>query len=397
MTRPILYVHHRAEMSGAARSLAALIANLDDVWEPHVLTPAGAVVDLFKDAGARVTTAPVALFQHTWDNPYAGRKWALLGREAAALGPHVAGLERTLRGTRFSLVHLNDSPLLAAAAVAKRHGLPVVWHLRSALSQRGRLRPAVVRRSLNRWGDAAIAIDDDVAASFALDLPTTTVFNGVAIPSALDGRAAAKEQLGLPDRTIVGFIGNLRRVKGWPQFVEAAALLRDEPLHFVVLGKGVRTAEFFSRPYGRLVSAAGLAADEEAEMRAAVSAAGLDAQFTFLPFTDDVGAVYRALDVVAFPNQGAGLGRPVLEAAAFGVPSVASGSPSGAGVLIPDETGILLPSGAGEPLAAALSRLGRDVELRSRLGLAAAEHARLHFDAGRNRAAVEAVYAQVGR
>src|SRR6185437_6607188 len=97
--------------------------------------------------------------------------------------------------------------LLPAAALAKRHGLPVVWHLRSALSHRGRMRPAAVRALMSRWGDAAIAIDDDVAGSFGLDLPTVTIFNGVSIPADGDGRPAAKARLGLPDRTTVGFIG----------------------------------------------------------------------------------------------------------------------------------------------------------------------------------------------
>src|SRR5207253_7413283 len=91
-----------------------------------------------------------------------------------------------------------------------------------------------------------------------------------------------------------------------------------------------------------LVSALGLATDDESELRALVAERALDDRFTFLPFANDVGAVYEALDIVTFPNQGEGLGRPVLEAAAYGVPAVASGSRRGAGILIPERTGVLL-------------------------------------------------------
>src|SRR3954454_19775014 len=63
----VLYVHHRGEISGAARSLAGLIEHLDDRWAAHVLTPPGPAARLFAEAGAAVTTARVSLFQHTWD------------------------------------------------------------------------------------------------------------------------------------------------------------------------------------------------------------------------------------------------------------------------------------------------------------------------------------------
>jgi glycosyltransferase involved in cell wall biosynthesis len=398
MHRAILYVHHRAQISGAARSLAELIERLGDDWEPYVLTPAGPVVELFEQAGAKVTTAPVALFQHTWDNQYAGRKWLLLARELVALGPHVTAMRRMLREHDFAVVHLNDSPLIPAAAVANRKGVPVVWHLRSTLSSRGRVVPRLVRWSLERFGDRAIAIDADVAASFGLRIPTQVVFNSADVPAARPSKLEARNTLGLPEAPVlIGFIGNLRRIKGWPQFVEAAAGLRDEPAHFVVLGSGVRPPAFFQTVYGRLVAALRLATDDESEMRRLVAARDLDDRFTFLPFADDVGTVYAALDVVTFPNQGEGLGRPVLEAAAYGVPTVASGSRDGAGLLIPERTGVLLNDAAPASFQAALRRLVGDRELRIRLGSAAQDHARAHFDPARNAAEIRDVYSGLTR
>jgi glycosyltransferase involved in cell wall biosynthesis len=396
--RAILYVHHRAQISGAARSLAELIARLGDDWEPHVLTPEGPVVELFERAGAKVTTAPVALFQHTWDNPYAGRKWLLLARELVAFGPHLTAMRRMLRDHDFAVVHLNDSPLIPAAAIVNRKGLPVVWHLRSALSSRGRVLPRLVRRSLERFGDRAIAVDADVAASFGLRIPTQVIFNSADVPSVQPSKLEARNQLGLPeDPVLIGFIGNLRRIKGWPQFVEAAAGLRDQPVHFVVLGSGVRPPAFFRTGYGRLVAALGLASDDESEMRLLVAAQGLNDRFTFLPFANDVGNVYAALDIVTFPNQGEGLGRPVLEAAAYGVPAVASGSPEGAGILLHERTGVLLEDGATASLRTALRRLVDDQELRAGLGRAAQDHALAHFDPAKIAAEIREVYSDITR
>ena len=155
----------------------------------------------------------------------------------------------------------------------------------------------------------------------------------------------------------------------------------------------MRPPEAFRGVRGRVLRAAGVP-DEERDLRARVAELGLSDRFTFLPFTTEPGAVYRALDVVVFPNQGAGLGRPVLEAAAYGKPVVASGSPDGAGLLLPDETGILLADATPAALAEAIGRLAADEALRRRYGAAAAALAQKH-EPGAIAREVEAVYGRV--
>jgi len=393
---PILYVHHRPQLGGAPSSLAQLIRNLDERFEPHVFCPEGPAAELFADAGATVHTGDISIFAHVWDSPYEGLRWLVLGREITALPPHLRQLERLMRTHHFPLVHLNDSPLLPAAQVAHRHGAKVVWHLRSALAGEGRdRRSRAIAALIDRWGDAAIAIDDDVAARFPIHLPTTIVHNSVSLPGTPTNGASRKKSLGLPeDRVAVGFAGFVRRQKGWPELVEAADMLIREgsPAHFVIMGGGVRPPEYFRTLRGRALAAANLLTDEESAIKELVAKKGLRDSFSFLPFTAETGEIYSALDIVTFPNQGVGLGRPVLEAAMYGKPVVASGSRDGAGVLLPDVTGLLLNDPSPTEIAAALRRLIDDRDLRERFARAAAEHARVSFDPVRNARAVEAVY-----
>lgn len=95
---------------------------------------------------------------------------------------------------------------------------------------------------------------------------------------------------------------------------------------------------------------------------------------------------------MTFPNPGVGLGRPVLEAAAYGKPVVASGSRDGAGLLVPDETGILLADPEPQAIADALRRLVEDPELRRALGAAAQAHAVERFDPQKNARRVEEIF-----
>jgi glycosyltransferase involved in cell wall biosynthesis len=393
---PILYVHHRPQLGGAPSSLAQLIANLDNRFEPHVFCPEGPAADLFAAAGATVHTGDVSIFAHAWDSPYEGLRWLVLGREFVALPPHLRQLTRLMRQHRFPLVHLNDSPLLAAARVAHAHGAKVVWHLRSALAGEGRdHRSRAIAALMERWGDAAIAIDRDVAMRFPMRLPLTIVHNSVSMPAYSPNGTNRKSALGLPDdRVAVGFAGFVRRQKGWPELVEAADLLVADgvPAHFVIMGGGVRPPEYFRTIRGRALAAAQLLTDEESAIKELVAEKGLEAQFSFLPFTAETGEIYSALDIVTFPNQGVGLGRPVLEAAMYGKPVVASGSDRGAGVMVPGKTGLLLDDASPRGIASALQLLIDDPDLRRRLGEAASEHARARFDPRINARAVEAVY-----
>ena len=395
---PILYVHHRPQLGGAPSSLAQLIRHLDPRFEPHVFCPDGPAAELFAEAGATVHTGDVSIFAHVWDSPYEGLRWLVLGREVAALPAHLRQLDALMRRHRFPLVHLNDSPLLGAAWVARRSGARIVWHLRSALAGDGRdRRSRAIGSFIDRYGDAAIAIDRDVAARFPIRLPLMIVHNSVRDAGAgasANGRGR-KAALGLPeDRVAVGFAGFVRRQKGWQELVAAAQILVAEgaPAHFVIMGGGVRPPEYFRTLRGRALEITNLLTDEESAIKALVREKGLEDHFSFLPFTAETGEIYSALDIVTFPNQGVGLGRPVLEAAMYGKPVVASGSGDGAGVLLPGRTGILLADASPENLADALRRLIADPELRARLGLAAAAHARDRFDPVANAQAVARVY-----
>lgn len=249
---------------------------------------------------------------------------------------------------------------------------------------------------MERWGDAAIAIDSNVAARFPLQLPLTIVHNSLRLRGEAADGSEARRRLGLPveSRILIGFAGYLRRQKGWPELVAAARILVAEgaPVHFVIMGGGVRPPAWFRSRRGRVLSAAGLVSDEESALTTLVAASGLQDRFTLLPFVRETAEVYEALDIMTFPNQGVGLGRPVLEAAAHGKPVVASGSSDGAGVLLPGVTGLLLEHGNAVEIAAALRTLVNDDELRERLGRAAQAHARTVFDPVLNARRVEAVY-----
>src|SRR5581483_11283678 len=226
---PVLFVHHRSELGGAPESLSYLIRELDrEKFEPHVYCPSGPAAELFAEAGAIVHTGAVAGFTHIWASTYRGRRWLLFARELARLPSHIRQFRRTLRSEHFELVHFNDSPLIPAAMLARREGLPVVWHLRSALPEEGRdRRSALLRRAIRTLATTSIAINRDVAEVFSVG--STVVPNSVDLQRFRPGdRTAARLALGLPPRLpVVSFFGFIYPSKGFREFIEAAARLRE--------------------------------------------------------------------------------------------------------------------------------------------------------------------------
>jgi len=343
---PILYVHHRSELGGAPTSLSYLIDELDrEQFEPHIYCPPGAAAELFRDAGAIVHTGPVAGFTHIWASTYRGRRWLLFLRELGLLPGHAIAFRRTLRKHRFDIVHLNDSPLIPAAWLARRSAKGVVWHLRSALPAEGRdRRSRLVRAAIERLATRAVAINHDVASVFGVE--ADVVQNSVDLERFRPGDArAAKAAIGLAsDRAVVSYFGFIYPSKGFREFILAAALLRDRGLEasYLIVGGAVRGEEFFRTVVGRGLQLADLTRDYEAEAKRLVAELGLTGVVRFVPFTRDTAILYQASDVVVAPSQGPELGRPVIEAAASGVPVVASGSRTGGGVVLPQETGVLV-------------------------------------------------------
>jgi glycosyltransferase involved in cell wall biosynthesis len=98
-------------------------------------------------------------------------------------------------------------------------------------------------------------------------------------------------------------------------------------------------------------------------------------QVVFTGFVDNVADHLAALDLFVFPSREEGLGSVLIDAMAQGLPIVAS-QVGGIPELIEDgQTGLLIPPGDAPALAAALTRLVADAELRARLGAAARQAA----------------------
>lgn len=164
------------------------------------------------------------------------------------------------------------------------------------------------------------------------------------------------------DPVLCGAVGRLVREKGYVELFDAVARAREEvpALRLVVVGP--------DEP------------DKADAIAPEVRARAEDRGVRFVGARDDVEGWYRAFDLYVLASHREGFPRSAMEAAAMGLPIVATDIRGCRQVVEDGRTGILVPPRNAAALSRALVALARDPHRRERFGRAGAEKARQEFD-----------------
>jgi glycosyltransferase involved in cell wall biosynthesis len=167
-------------------------------------------------------------------------------------------------------------------------------------------------------------------------------------------------------------VANLRPLKGHDVLIDAAVevLERFPDARFEIIGEG----------------------SERAALVARAEAHGVSHAFTFAGSCDDVPAHLAETDIFVLPSRSESFPNAILEAMAAGLPVIASGV-GGILELIDDgRTGLLVPPGEADALAARIMHLMDDAAEGARLGAAARADATARFSFDRMVAGFQDVY-----
>jgi D-inositol-3-phosphate glycosyltransferase len=179
-------------------------------------------------------------------------------------------------------------------------------------------------------------------------------------------RGGARRAVGLPlERPIVLFVGRIQPLKAPDLAIRALGALDASGRHdalLVIVGGASGTD----------------GSDEEAAMRSLVHDLGLGGRVRFVEPTPHhiLSSYYRAADVVIVPSRSESFGLVALEAAACGVPVVASAVGGLLDVVVDGWTGTLVSGRDPRLFADALGRILDDPARAALLGAAAVDNAR---------------------
>jgi glycosyltransferase involved in cell wall biosynthesis len=293
-----------------------------------------------------------------------------------------ARFRRLVTDGGFDVVHAH-SPASAAQARLVVRSLPAGD------------RPAFVYTEHNRWpshsrptrlanaatfalNDATIAVSAEVRESIDARWrdQTRVIVHGIdvdAVAALRQERAAVRAELGIGDDEVLAVtVANFRAPKGYPDLLEAARLVGQDPSHpvrFVIVGQGPL----------------------EQELHDLHQQLGLGDAVRILGYRPDAPRITAAADLFVLASHHEGLPVAVMEAFAASVPVVATDVGGLSEAVEDGRSGRLVPARQPAALADAVRAVAADPAERARLG-AGAGAAAPRFSATRSEGEIEAVY-----
>ena len=289
-------------------------------------------------------------------------------------------LYRRLSG--FDVIHLHypfyggAEPVIVRKALRHNQGLVMTYHMDATADGMKGLLFHAHRRVLFPWiigrTDRILVSSEDYAKTSAL-ADVDGVMDRVEIhPFGIDlelfhpGKEDEfKQRLGarmdVPTFVFVGGLDSAHHFKGLPVLIEALDQIADLSWQLLVVGDGNLRPSF----------------------EATVRARGLSDRVLFLGNVADrdLPRVYRCADIHVFPStrRAEAFGLVALEAAASGIPSIASSLPGVRTVVQDGNTGLLVPPEDVCELVKAMTLLIERPDVRQRFGVAARDRAEQSF------------------
>jgi len=297
-------------------------------------------------------------------------------------------IRRLIVERRPQIVHTHMAKAGALGRwAAQREHVPIVVHtyhghvLQEYFSRWKERAFLEAERRLARRTDALLAVSEEVRSDLlAMGIGTPDRWRVVPVGvdlsafETLPDRAAARAGLGLPaDAPVVGCVGRLVAVKDHATLLDAFTRLVERQPDAVLL----------------------IAGDGDLDGSLRQRARHLGDRVRFLGWVNDLPTLYAAIDVLALTSRMEGTPVAAIEAAAAGVPAVATrvgGVPS---VVLDDHTGLLVPAGDAPAVADALASLFGDPGQRRGMGQAAAAHVRGRFSRERLADDLDALYREL--
>lgn len=395
----VLYIHLTGAFGGSSRSLCEAVRNLPEDVQPHFLTQRGTVEQYFSKLGKVMAVRGLSQLDNTQYSHYRGLRWLVALREIAFLPATFRAIREAQRAwPEIDLIHVNEfTGLLPMLLAKKAYDVPVVVHVRSVSRlDRKAWRSRLVEKLLRRGASAVVAIDETVRQSLSSDLPVEVIHNGFTPRQVGEPEANLIQTVDnlRPGALRIGFIGNLLKVKGIEDLVEAARIVKghNANIEYIIIGDDARSSRSLR---ARILQQLGLNQNVKQRVETMIADYGLSKNFHMAGFVSDIAQAYQHIDVLCFPSHFDAPGRPVFEAAFFGVPSIVAVTKPTADTLVPGVTGLAIRPKHPEELAQAILACASNMENVRSMGAAAKAMAERNFNPATNAGKLHQVYLRV--
>ena len=311
--KKILIFHHSGVYGGASASLIFLLQYIKNHYECIIVTPAGSVTEVLTKMNLNfITIMGLPQLNNNYWGSYTGFRTLIFIRELFYLIRFLFFIKK-IREIKPDIIHLNDLTILPLGKIIKFFypKIKIYCHIRSLQNKKNNLLRIIQEKFLSDAIKGFVSIDRDVYNSLGKTFKNKTVviYNSFKI---------IKKKNKLKNRKkifFVGFVGNFTDSKGVKMILEAAKILQKEKIHFIAVGPIANNMSFLSRVYNFFKFRVNLS-------KTLVENSKKLNNVYFVGFREKLDNFYKKIDLIAFPSYLNAAGRPVLEAAINGIPSV---------------------------------------------------------------------------
>lgn len=282
---------------------------------------------------------------------------------------------RILKNGQFDIAHSNTPRSIVAVGLAARMaGTPAVFSSRRVDFP---LRSRLSAFKYN-WGtDRVLAISGSIKKTLTRGGVDPSIIQTIYEGVDLDwiDRQYPEPVTGTNQEPVIGTVAHMSPEKGHSVLLDAFAILRGRfpRVRLCLIGDG----------------------SQKDALKEQAKRLDIEGCVTFSGFRTDSEALMKRFELFCLPSLSEGLSSAILNAMASRLAVVATNT-GGIPELVSDEsTGLLVPPGDPERLAAALGRLLEDSDLCKRMGEAGRERIEDHFTASQKLNAIEKSYLEL--
>jgi glycosyltransferase involved in cell wall biosynthesis len=352
----VVHIITRMILGGAQENTLLTVEDQHHLWRDEVTLITGPAIgpegSLVERARARQLDVRVVPELRRQIHPL--RDWQSLRRLRALLGE-----------IKPQIVHTHSSKAgILGRAVAHQLGIPVVHTIHGSPFHpyQNRMVYGLYRRA-EQWAarrcDCLISVCDAmtyqyVTAGIAPREKFVTVYSGMEVDPFVNPprpRDAVRSELGFDrEHIVVGKVARLFELKGHEYVIAAArtVIARNDRVRFLFVGDGLLREQL---------------TDE-------IARAGLSRHFVFTGLVppERIPELIAAMDIVVHASLREGLARVLPQALVGGKPVVSYDIDGAREVVLPGETGFLLPPRSVAEMADAIVQLADDPDMRRRYG-----------------------------
>lgn len=326
----VLFIDGCGIYGGACRSLSENIYFLQNEIESFILCPKGSANKLFKKISKNlVNTKGLTKFDNTLYSYYKGLRWLVLLRELFFFPYTILYIVYIkLKWKKIDIIHANEItdfiPLILCKLLFKAK---TIVHCRSIYrNSKNSIRTKLINYILVNNVDVFIAIDNNVKESLPKDFQPIVINNSF----SLDVQALIKDVTedntlpnSLNNKLKIGYVGNLSKGKGINHLLRSTILLghKRKKIHIYVAGAQTRK---YNRFLSKILNYFGIISEDSEKLLRFINFNDLQSNITFFGHLNNIQKFYESIDILCFPTKYNAPGRPIIEAAFFSKPSIAS-------------------------------------------------------------------------